>query len=109
MAGSTPSRPWHLTFGVVSLRVFRWSMRMSSCRSDMCSHLFCQEMVNGGHAGELGILPHNQDDIRIARLHLRRRGGVLIPGKVLRVDDGHDGVELEIVVRLAFKLPNLEC
>ncbi|KAJ2990933.1 hypothetical protein NUW54_g8334 [Trametes sanguinea] len=39
-AGSTPARPWHLTLGVVSLSVLRWSTRMSSCRSETCSHLF---------------------------------------------------------------------
>ena len=51
---------------------------------------------------------HDQDDVCVARLHLRGGGRVFVAGEVLGVDDGDDRVELEVVVRLALELPDLE-
>ena len=52
---------------------------------------------------------YDEDDVGVAGLHSRGGRGVFVPGEVLGVDDGDDRVELEVVVRLALELPDLEC
>ena len=82
---------------------------MSSCRSEMCSHLFWHEMVNSMKLREPVAVTHNQDDVCVARLHLCRRRGILVTGEILRIYDSDDGVEFKVVVCLPFKLAYLKC
>ena len=51
---------------------------------------------------------YDDDHVRVARLHTRRRRSVLVPFKILSVDHSQDGIEPEIMLRLPFQLANLE-
>ena len=53
-------------------------------------------------------MTHDQDDVRIAGLHLRCWTCVLVSDEILCIDDGDDGVEFELAVRLALELANLK-
>ena len=82
---------------------------MSSCRSDMCSHLFCHEMVNSMQMKEPLIVTYNQDDVCITRLHFCRRRGILVTGEILRIYDSYNGIEFEVIICLSFEFAYLEC
>ena len=51
---------------------------------------------------------HNKNHIRITRLHLRSRRRILIPNKILRIDDRNDRIQLQIAPRLPLELADLE-
>ena len=51
---------------------------------------------------------HNKNHIRITRLHLRSRRRILIPNKVLRIDDRNNRIQLQIAPRLPLELADLE-
>lgn len=54
-------------------------------------------------------MTHYDEEIRVAGLHSGCGRCVLVPHKVLRVDDGDYRVQLEISISLAFQFPQLEC
>jgi hypothetical protein len=72
----------------------------------MCSHLFCydvnvQTCYQSNHTND-------KEKVGICALHFRCGTRIFISNEVLRIDDGHDRVQLQPTRRLALKLPYLE-
>ena len=91
------------TFGVRSLRVWRWSKTISSWRSGTSSHLFCKARVER-LVGRSGSRTHNDKEVCIAGLHPGRRRRVLVPHEVFGIDNCDNRVHLEITACLTFQL-----
>lgn len=53
-------------------------------------------------------MTHHNDHVRVRCLHSGRGGRIFISGKVLRIHHCDDRVQLQVVLRLALQLANLE-